>query len=101
MIKVRSTFSCQVLYSFTRLDACSDIFILGLSMYHPSKKNYKHTSPCGDYPRGCITRLVIRVTHSNRIYKDKDSCIMLTCISRKYHVVLIGYNYKIFIELGP
>lgn len=50
MIKVRSTFSCQVLYSFTRLDACSDIFILGLSMYHPSKKNYKHTSPLWRLP---------------------------------------------------
>ncbi len=49
--------------------------------------------------RVVLSDWLLGVTRSNRICKDKDSGIMLTCISRKYLVVLLGDNCKISIEL--
>jgi hypothetical protein len=47
------------------------------------------------YPHGVDIRLGMGVPYTDRIYLVKDSIVMLTCVSRKYPIVLIGYDYNL------
>jgi hypothetical protein len=44
------------------------------------------------YPHGMYIRLGIGVPYTDRIYLVKDSVVMLTCVSRKHPIVLVGYD---------
>ena len=44
------------------------------------------------YPHGMDIRLVIGISYADRICLVKDSVVMLTCVSRKHPIVLVGYD---------
>ena len=52
------------------------------------------------YPHGMYIRLGIRVPYTDRINLVKDSVVMLTCVSRKHPIVLVGYDCNLSCPLG-